>query len=143
MANIFAMPPNTVSDRLRALLAHVPALSVRDFEILAGLRRGTAQKILDGDSADPRSSTLAALSAATGATVEHLHGAARGPTAEGVAAALSLALRRLEAVTHRVGAAIEGSRGVHTRRVRPRATARQMRTGSVTRRPSRASGASR
>lgn len=141
MANIFVMPPHTVSDRLRAILAHVPALSVRDFEILAGLRRGTAQKILDGDSADPRSSTLAALASATGATVEHLHGSGRGPTADDVAAALSLALRRLEAVAHRVSAAIS-SRGVHGRRVRPRAAARQRRAGSVTHRP-RTAGASR
>lgn len=59
--------------RLRVALdfANLP---VRELERLAGLQRGTVAKIFEGESADPRSSTVIGCAVVLGTTADYLAG---------------------------------------------------------------------
>lgn len=89
---MFAM--STVAVRLRSLLDLVPGLTVRKFEKLARLRRGSVQKVMDGATTDPRSSTLLACAGVLGTTVEYLFAGNGAPSERRVRLAVAAANER-------------------------------------------------
>jgi hypothetical protein len=86
-----------LAERLRALIAFVPGLSVRELERLADLRRGAVQSVLEEDATNPGVRIVGALAVALGCTTDHLILGRPGPKPDEVVAAVAAARDKRDA----------------------------------------------